>query len=127
MSRAGPSELPPILTVEPAAPPPLRNPAPTAAQLKGDIESGRTRQEPVRDPALAPLGTDDEAAGRPPSPLRVALARHSENLARWMRGGGRSGASRTVCRSAFSSSSARSPPLSSRASGSSARASDGAA
>ena len=93
MSRAGPSELPPILTVEPAAPPPLRDPAPTAAQLKGDIESGRTGDKnPVRDPALAPLGTDDEAAGGPPSPLRVALARHSENLARWMRGGGRSGA-----------------------------------
>jgi hypothetical protein len=88
MSRPGPSELPPTPTVEPVAAPPLVDDLPTAAQLKGDIESGRTGDKnPVRDPGLAPLGTDDEAAGRPPSPVRTALARHDENIGRWLSGG----------------------------------------
>ena len=88
MSRPGPSELPPTPTVEPVAPPPLADERPTSAQLKRDIESGRTGDKnPVRDPALAPLGTDDEAAGRPPSPARTALARHYENIGRWLGGG----------------------------------------
>jgi hypothetical protein len=88
MSRPGPSELPPTLTVEPRSAPPLHDDRPTSAQLKGDIESGRTGDKnPVRDPALAPLGTDDEAAGRPPSPARTALARHNENIGRWLGGG----------------------------------------
>src|SRR4051795_7892752 len=34
-----------------------------------------------------PLGTDDEAAGRPPSPFRIALARYQETVGRWMKGG----------------------------------------
>jgi hypothetical protein len=93
MARPGPSELPPTPTVAPVAPPPLDEPAPTAAQLKADIESGRTGDKnPVRDPALAPLGTDDEAAGSPPSPVRVALARHQENFQRWFEGARRAGA-----------------------------------
>ena len=88
MSRPGPSELPPTPTVEPVAAPPLHDERPTSAQLKGDIESGRTGDKnPVRDPALAPLGTDDEAAGTPPSPARTALARHNENIGRWVGGG----------------------------------------
>ena len=29
----------------------------------------------------------DEAAGRPPSPARTALARHYENIGRWLGGG----------------------------------------
>jgi hypothetical protein len=88
MSRPGPSELPPTLTVAPVSAPPLHNERPTSAQLKGDIESGRTGDKnPVRDPALAPLGTDDEAAGRPPSPARTAIARHHENIGRWLGGG----------------------------------------
>jgi hypothetical protein len=88
MSRPGPSELPPIPTVEPVAPPPLAEERPTTAQLKADIESGRTGDKnPVLDPALAPLGTDDEAAGRPPGPLRTVVACRSENLGRWLRGG----------------------------------------
>jgi hypothetical protein len=74
--------------VEPVAAPPLHDERPTSAQLKGDIESGRTGDKnPVRDPALAPLGTDDEAAGHPPSPDRTALARHYENIGRWLGGG----------------------------------------
>src|SRR4051812_35550467 len=64
-SMALPNDLPPTPTTEPVAPPPLSG-APTAAQLKGDIESGATGDKnPVRDPGLAPLGTDDEAAGHP--------------------------------------------------------------
>ena len=88
MSRPGPSELPPTPTVEPVAAPPLHDARPTSAQLKGDIESGRTGDKnPVGDPALAPLGTDDEAAGRPPNRARTALARHHENIGRWLGGG----------------------------------------
>jgi len=35
-----------------------------------DIDSGRTRDKVgVLDPDLSSLGTDDEAAGRPPSPF----------------------------------------------------------
>ena len=50
-----------------------------AAQLKGDIDSGRTGDKVgVFDPALAPLGTDDEAAGAPPSREAIATARRQE-------------------------------------------------
>jgi hypothetical protein len=86
------SEVPPVPTVKPVDPPPPSS-RPTAAMLKGDIESGRSGDKnPVFDPTLAPLGTDDEAAGRPPSPVRVALARRYENLERWIRGGRKTGA-----------------------------------
>lgn len=52
---------------------------PTTAMLKGDIDSGRTGDKvPHYDPGLSQLGTDDEAAGRPPSPERIAAARASE-------------------------------------------------
>ncbi len=38
----------------------------TAAQLKEDIDSGRMRDKVAAfDPAAAPLGTDEEAAGTP--------------------------------------------------------------
>jgi hypothetical protein len=41
-------------------------PRSTSAQLKGDINSGRTGDKvPAFDPAAAPLGTDEEAAGTP--------------------------------------------------------------
>lgn len=60
---------------------------PTTAELKADIDSGRTGDKvPLLDPGLSPLGTDDEAAGRPPSGLRVALARFHETQQRWSRG-----------------------------------------
>src|SRR3954469_23840049 len=84
MPPAGDS--PPTPTTEPVAPPP-RSAQPTAAQLKRDIESGATGDKnPVRDPGLAPLGTDDEAAGHSPSPHRVATARVAERLQRWLGG-----------------------------------------
>lgn len=51
----------------------------TAAQLRADIDSGRTRDKVAHsDPAAAPLGTDDEAAGTPPSERQVAAARRQE-------------------------------------------------
>ena len=63
---------------------------PTAAQLNADIDSGRTGDKnPALDPSLAPLGTDDEAAGTPPTPFRVMLARRLENLNRWVRSSSR--------------------------------------
>ena len=55
--------------------------------LKADIDSGRTGDKVgVLDPGLSSLGTDDEAAGRPPSPFRIALARYQEALQRWSSG-----------------------------------------
>jgi len=66
---------------------------PTTAMLKGDIDSGRTGDKnPVFDPGLSPLGTDDEAAGRPPTPFRIALARRYETMGRWMQGARKTGA-----------------------------------
>lgn len=52
---------------------------PTTAQLKADIDAGLTGDKvPEFDPSAAPLGTDDEAAGRPASPERIAHARAME-------------------------------------------------
>lgn len=51
----------------------------TVAQLKNDIDSGRTGDKTGGfDPAAAPLGTDDEAAGTPPSPEVIVQARAAE-------------------------------------------------
>ena len=51
----------------------------TTERLRADIDSGRTGDKvAARDPAAAPLGTDDEAAGTPPRPEDVALARRHE-------------------------------------------------
>ena len=51
----------------------------TTQQLKDDIDSGRTGDKNVTaDPGMAALGTCDEAAGTPPTPARVALAREQE-------------------------------------------------
>ena len=48
-------------------------------QLRRDIDSGRTGDKvDWPDPAMASLGTDDEAAGTPPSRERVRLARRQE-------------------------------------------------
>ncbi len=79
-------DIPPTRTIEPMDPPPESS-QPTTAMLKGDINSGQTGDKnPVFDPGLSPLGTDDEAAGHPPSPFRIALARRYENAERWLRG-----------------------------------------
>jgi len=52
---------------------------PTSPQLRDDINSGRTGDKTAGfDPAAAPLGTDEEAAGTPPSPGEIAQARRLE-------------------------------------------------
>ena len=71
-------DLPPSRSAKPMDPPPASG-RPTTAQLKGDIDSGRTGDKVgVFDPALAPLGTDDEAAGAPHSREAIAMARREE-------------------------------------------------
>ena len=51
----------------------------TADQLRSDIDSGRAQDKVASsDPAAAPLGTDAEAAGRPPTVEEVELARQRE-------------------------------------------------
>jgi hypothetical protein len=58
---------------------PRRPAGPNPAELKRDIDTGRTRDKvSFPDPAAAPLGTDDEAAGTPPSPAAVQEARAAE-------------------------------------------------
>src|SRR3954468_17103181 len=84
---AASSDIPPARTVEPIDPPPPSD-QPTSAMLKADINSGRTGDKVgVFDPGLSSLGTDDEAAGRPPSPFRIALARYHETVGRWRSSG----------------------------------------
>ena len=49
------------------------------AQLKDDIDSGRTGDKVGGfDPGAAPLGTDEEAGGAPLSPEEIALASRQE-------------------------------------------------
>ena len=92
MSDKRDKDLPPTQTIDPMAPPP-DSARPTTAMLKADVDSGRTGDKnPVFDPGLATLGTDDEAAGRPPSTVRVALARRLETVQRWSKGARRAGA-----------------------------------
>jgi hypothetical protein len=51
----------------------------TADRLRADIDMGRTGDKiPNSDPAAAPLGTDEEAAGTPLSPTAIAMARRAE-------------------------------------------------
>jgi hypothetical protein len=85
-------DIPETHTVEPnGAPPDSADPNPS--MLKADIDSGRTGDKnPVFDPGLSPLGTDDEAAGHPPTAFRVALARRFENFDRWRSGARSTGA-----------------------------------
>ena len=53
--------------------------APTVAQLRDDIDSGRTGDKAgFPDPAASPLGTDDEAGGNPASPEELRIAREAE-------------------------------------------------
>jgi hypothetical protein len=48
---------------------------PTASKLRHDIDRGRGGDKvDAIDPAAAPLGTDDEAAGTPVPPEAVAMA-----------------------------------------------------
>lgn len=51
----------------------------TTDALRSDIDEGRTGEKvAISDPALAPLGTDDEAAGTPADPETVAAVRAAE-------------------------------------------------
>lgn len=62
-----------------AKPPADSGTASTTAQLSADINSGRTGDKVAGfDPAAAPLGTDDEAGGHPPTPEQIAMARDQE-------------------------------------------------
>ena len=56
-----------------------RKPGATTEQLRDDIDQGRTGDK-VRfpDPAVAPLGTDEEAAGTPIDPQVIAQTREAE-------------------------------------------------
>ena len=62
----------------------MNNPAPqaardTVAQLKADIDAGRTGDKVASgDHGLSPLGTDDEAGGDPLTPEQISLARRQE-------------------------------------------------
>ena len=81
-----PGEMPATKTIEPIAAPPDSS-RPTTAQLKADIDSGRTGDKVgVYDPGLSQLGTDDEAAGNSPEPQRIRMARHFERVRRWANG-----------------------------------------
>jgi hypothetical protein len=70
------------MMIEKPPPPvaPSRGEAPARSEdLRRDIDAGRTGDKvPFRDPAAAPLGADDEAAGHPPSTEEVELARSQE-------------------------------------------------
>jgi hypothetical protein len=51
----------------------------TTDQLRHAIDRGRTGDKaPWADPASAPLGTDEEAAGTPLAPGDIAAARRAE-------------------------------------------------
>jgi hypothetical protein len=54
----------------------------TIAQLRNDIDAGRTGDKTAwPDPAAVPLGVDEEAAGTPPSSDAVTHA-HDEEISR---------------------------------------------
>jgi hypothetical protein len=57
----------------------MSRPAATTDRLRHDIDSGHTGDKVSNsDPAAAPLGTDDEAAGNPASSEEIEKARQSE-------------------------------------------------
>jgi hypothetical protein len=57
----------------------MRERGATAAQLRADIDSGRTGDKvDWPDPSVAPLLTDDEAAGTSPSALAIQAVRDDE-------------------------------------------------
>jgi hypothetical protein len=56
-----------------------QNSGSTMAQLRNDIDRGLTGEKvDWPDPAAAPLGTDDEAAGQPADPLTIHETRRRE-------------------------------------------------
>lgn len=51
----------------------------TTDKLRAEIDSGRSGDKnDFPDPAMSPLGTDDEAAGTPPSPAQIREAAEAE-------------------------------------------------
>ncbi len=54
---------------------------PTTGQLRSDIDSRTGSKVPGCDPAAAPLGTDDEAAGATPTGEAIEAARRIETSA----------------------------------------------
>jgi len=57
-----------------------RPPARTSDQLRHEIDSGQARDKVAHpDPAAAPLGTDAEAAGAPPTREEIAMASREES------------------------------------------------
>ncbi|NBJ10507.1 hypothetical protein [Microvirga arsenatis] len=80
------ADIPRTHTIKPMDEPPMTKGS-TTAQLKGDINSGRTGDKnEVFDPGLSPLGTDEEAGGSPLKPEQVDLARRQESTDRWQNG-----------------------------------------
>ncbi|PSC06129.1 hypothetical protein SLNSH_04820 [Alsobacter soli] len=58
--------------------------APTTSQVRHAIDSGQTADKVAfPDPAAAPLGSDDEAAGAPPTAPERAMAHREETKIRW--------------------------------------------
>ncbi|ARU00277.1 hypothetical protein [Yoonia vestfoldensis] len=54
--------------------------AQNAARLRADLDAGEGRDKVAYpDPAAAPLGTDDEAAGTPASPAQLRMAQQQEH------------------------------------------------
>lgn len=54
--------------------------AQNAARLRADLDAGEGRDKiAYPDPAAAPLGTDDEAAGTPASPAQLRMAQQQEH------------------------------------------------
>jgi hypothetical protein len=66
--------------------PPLKE-KPNVERLRHAIDTGKTRDKArIPDPAAAPLGTDEEAGGTPPTPEQVAAAAQLEMAQRVLRG-----------------------------------------
>ena len=62
---------------------PSTRPGATSAQLKHDINSGRTGDKVAGfDPAAAPLGVDEEAGGAPHDPMLNAITREEQSAGR---------------------------------------------
>ncbi|XBQ16021.1 MAG: hypothetical protein ABL308_13825 [Oceanicaulis sp.] len=62
--------------------PDAETPRGPTSRLKAQIETGASGDKVAYpDPGASPLGTDDEAAGRPPEPERVEMSMKAEHRA----------------------------------------------
>ena len=65
---------------------PASHKRPNVERLRRAIDTGKTGDKAsFSDPAAAPLGTDEEAGGTPPTPEQVAAAAHLEMAQRVLR------------------------------------------